>query len=176
VATTESLRRAITAVFGLSVDILPVTVVFVYGTLTDRTRVSELLSEYTFGPAAVCDGVQRVDGRYPTLIPGGQTTGRLLATTELDRLDGYEGVDRGLYCRVSIPVRSAEASEVSDRSRSDRSAFDVDTAEVYIGDPSALGVDRQVGWPDAENFSHAVTKYVEANSVRIVMKNHTDDH
>ena len=151
-------------------------VVFVYGTLTDRTRVSELLSEYTFGPAATCDGLRRVDARYPTLVPSGGAPGRLLATTELDRLDRYEGVESGLYCRVSVPVRSDGVSESSGRTRSDRSAFDVDTAEVYIGNPSGLGVGRQVGWPDAENFSHAVTKYVEANSVRIVMKNHTDDH
>ena len=146
-------------------------VVFVYGTLTDRTRVAELLTEYTIGPAAVCEGLHRVDGRYPTLGPGGEATGQLLATPECDRLDSYEGLDRGLYCRVSVPVGSPEAAGMGDRPQSERSPFDSDTAEVYIGDPSALGVGRRVGWPDAGSFRQSVVEYVKTHSVRIVMKN-----
>lgn len=73
------------------------SVVFVYGTLTEPANVSRLLDEYSFGPAAVCYGLERIDGRYPTLTPGERAVGQLLATPEIDRLDDYEGVDRGLY-------------------------------------------------------------------------------
>lgn len=169
--TTNSPRRAITAALGVSVDSSAVRVVFVYGTLTDRTRVAELLTEYTLGPTAVCDGLERVDAQYPTLGPGGQVTGRLLATTELDRLDDYEGVDRGLYCRLGIPVQTEAASGIGDRPRSDRSTFDVDSAEVYIGNPSALGVAEQVDWPAAEGFRQSVAEYLKTHSVQIVVKN-----
>ncbi|UWM54145.1 hypothetical protein N0B31_18760 [Salinirubellus salinus] len=46
--------------------------VFVYGTLTDSdvaTRVLGDASEY--GPDARLTGLHPVDGRYPTLAPGG---------------------------------------------------------------------------------------------------------
>jgi len=150
----------------------------VYGTLTDRQQVSTLLTEFTFGPSAVCHGLQRVDGRYPTLVPGGEVAGRLLSTPELDRLDRYEGVDRGLYCRVMVPVQSARSSETNDADQNDadHSAFDVETAAVYVGEPSKIGVGPEVGWPDAEGFSQSVTTYIETNSVQITVEPARDDY
>lgn len=77
--------------------------VFVYGTLTEPERVSSVLettrtdaADAFVGPATL-EGLHRVDGRYPTLAPGGSVDGRLLTVDEtaLARLDRYEGVDRG---------------------------------------------------------------------------------
>ena len=135
------------------------TVVFVYGTLTDREQVSTLLTEFTFGPSAVCHGLQRVDGRYPTLVPGGEVTGRLLSTPELDRLDRYEGVDRGLYHRFSVPVVDEIAPTVS-----------VETATVYIAEPAGLGIDTapDAGWPGSGAFADRVADYLAAHPVRII--------
>jgi len=155
-----------------------VTVVFVYGTLTDREQVSTLLTEFTFGPSAVCHGLQRVDGRYPTLVPGRKVTGRLLSTPELDRLDRYEGVDRGLYCRVRVPLESTRGSEPndSDQNDADHSAFDIETAAVYVGEPSKIGVEPAIGWPEAGCFTQSVTAYLETHPVRITVEPATDDH
>ena len=142
------------------------TVVFVYGTLTDVTRVSELLTAYTFGPQAVCHGLRRVDGRYPTLAPGEEVSGRLLATPEIERLDSYEGVDRGLYRRVRVPLRAEQASGATDRSAATRSAFGVDTAVVYIGEPTGLGIE-EVEWPGSGSFEQRVGEYIHRQNVRI---------
>jgi len=140
-------------------------VVFVYGTLTDPQQVSRLLEEYRFGPSAVCHGLQRIDGRYPTLVPGGQVAGRLLVTNEVDRLDEYEGLDRGLYCRVSAPLVDPH-SLAADENR----LVAVDTAEIYIGNPTAIGVSKQTDWPEAGPFNHCVKQYVETNNIRIEVK------
>lgn len=139
-------------------------VVFVYGTLTDPQQVSRLIAEYRFGPSAVCHGLRRVDGRYPTLVPGEQVAGRLLVTTELDRLDEYEGLDRGLYCRVSVPLVDPPAT-------ADSLTVDVDTVDLYIGHPTAVGVSEQSDWPETGSFKQCVKKYVEANNVKISMIN-----
>ncbi|WP_440988634.1 gamma-glutamylcyclotransferase family protein [Haloarchaeobius baliensis] len=107
--------------------------VFVYGTLTDAERVDELLHDWSFGPDAVLRGAHRVDGRYPTLAPGGETAGRLLRTPETAALDSYEGVDRGLYRRVAVRRRDGEGAPV----------------HVYVGAPAELGVaDATADWPD----------------------------
>ncbi len=71
--------------------------VFVYGTLTDPERVASVVETFEFVGDATLVGLHRVDGRYPTLAPGGQTDGKLLETPEMDALDSYEGVARGLY-------------------------------------------------------------------------------
>ena len=78
--------------------------VFVYGTLTDPETVAEVLDSYVFVGAAVLHGLHAVDGRYPTLAPGGSVGGRLLRTDAVAALDEYEAVEDGLYTRVSVPV------------------------------------------------------------------------
>lgn len=138
------------------------TGVFVYGTLTDPKQVSTLLDEYEFGPSVVCQGLKRADGQYPTLVPGDQVSGRLLYTPELDRLDSYEGVDRGLYCRVSLPfVDPRDTTET--------------TVEVYIGDPIKLGVGETAQWPGSGPFEQQVNAYISANPVSLKVKTETDD-
>ena len=53
--------------------------VFVYGTLTDREQVEALLDRFTLGSNATLRGLQRIEGRYPTLAPGGEYRGQLVA-------------------------------------------------------------------------------------------------
>lgn len=138
------------------------TGVFVYGTLTDPEQVSRLLDAYEFGPRAVCQGLERVDGQYPTVVPGDQVSGRLLYTPHLDRLDSYEGVDRGLYCRLSVPLgRSEDPTET--------------TVDIYIGNPIKLGVSKTPIWPGSGPFEQQVAEYIEVNPVSVKMKAATDD-
>lgn len=111
--------------------------VFVYGTLTERDRVATVLgddADYEFVGRVTLEGLHRVDGQYPTLVPGGSVDGRLLAVDDagLERLDRYEGVERGLYVRVAVPVTDAAGT-------------DGGQCWVYVGDPARLGVD--VPWP-----------------------------
>lgn len=129
--------------------------VFVYGTLTDDAQVAALLDSYRFVGEAVCVGFRRVDGRYPTLVPGESVTGRLLETSEIDRLDRYEGVDRGLYHRVSVSLASSLASTVS-----------ATTASVYLAAPSALGLgslDRY--WPGEGSFRARVDRHLSTTHI-----------
>lgn len=118
--------------------------VFVYGTLTDPARASAVLETWSYESAAVLKGLHRVEGTYPTLAPGGSTAGRLLRTPERDRLDAYEGVDRGLYVRESIPS-------------------DTGPIEVYIGDPDRL--EAPGTWPGTGAFPDRVRHYIAANDV-----------
>jgi len=127
--------------------------VFVYGTLTEPERVGRVLDSYVFvGPAAL-DGMHAVQGRYPTLAPGGSVGGRLLRTDDVGALDDYEGVDSGLYVRASVPFRGDGP----------------ETVEVYVGDLSALDVAEAVRWPgdDDANLARRVADYVEANDVAV---------
>ena len=124
--------------------------VFVYGTLTAPDRVGELLDSFVFVGAATLQGLHAVEGQYPTLAPGGRVAGRLLRTDEIDRLDRYEGVDRGLYVRISVPVEGVRSDE----------------AAVYVGDPQRLGVD--VEWPGTGPFRDRVAEYIATENVRIV--------
>lgn len=132
-------------------------VVFVYGTLTDPGCAERVLGrsegiggptpgdgiDYEFVGKATLDGLRRVEGEYPTLVPGGSTEGRLLRTTSrgIERLDAYEGVDRGLYVRVPIP-----------RERDGR-------VQTYVGDPERLGV--KADWPGKGTFRERVLAAVE---------------
>ena len=131
--------------------------VFVYGTLTDPDRVDELLTDYAFGGDAVLEGLHRVEGVYPTLAPGGRVAGRLLATTEIDRLDRYEGVGSGLYARVDVSVADsfAEADELKES----------DTVAVYIGDSAAL--DASAEWPGEGPITVRAERYVRERGVRV---------
>ncbi|WP_175529240.1 gamma-glutamylcyclotransferase family protein [Natronorubrum texcoconense] len=122
--------------------------VFVYGTLTDSEQVESLLGDgpgtyESLGPATL-EGFHRVDGAYPTLLPGGTVDGELLAVDDraLERLDRYEGVDRGLYVRVTVP------------------RADGGSAQLYVGDPDKLGVAVDGVWTDDRPFADAVRAYI----------------
>lgn len=119
--------------------------VFVYGALTSPTRVAEVVDSYAFVGPARLDGLHLVVGRYPTLGPGGEAAGRLLRTEDVDRIDQYEGVDDGLYVRVSVP------------------RTDGGEAAVYVGDPDRL--DADVTWPGTGTFADRVRAYLERSSV-----------
>jgi gamma-glutamylcyclotransferase (GGCT)/AIG2-like uncharacterized protein YtfP len=151
--------------------------VFAYGTLTDPEQVAAVLDDPTavdgsdsgedtwrFVGDATLDGLQRVEGRYPTLAPGSSTRGRVLRVDEgrdsdLDRrtLDAYEGVDRGLYVRVGVP-RSLDGER-----------GEADSVAVYVGDPVRLGVEPEVEWPGSGDLESRVQSYVEDHAVRIVV-------
>ena len=123
---------------------------FVYGTLSDPDRAREVLGHADFGPSARLVGLGRASGRYPTLVPGGETEGRRLRLREGDlaAVDAYEGVDRGLYVRVRVPGEAGDPW-------------------TYVGDPDALGVDA--GWPGDGPLAARVERYVETNDVRVVV-------
>lgn len=128
--------------------------VFVYGTLTEPDRVGEVVSSYVFVGPAVLRGMHAVEGRYPTLAPGGEVAGRLLRTAEIDALDAYEGVDRGLYVRVTVP-----SDEDSDG--------EGDETAVYVGDPDLLEVRETVEWPGDGPLRDRVVEFVRRNEVCI---------
>lgn len=117
--------------------------IFVYGTLTDPETAGSVLDEFEFAGEATLVGLHRVDGEYPTLAPGGRVDGRILVTDDIESLDRYEGVDRGLYLRVPIPVDSGE---------------DHDHVETYVGDPSRLGV--AADWPGEGTFPQRVRSFL----------------
>jgi hypothetical protein len=124
---------------------------FVYGTLTDPGRVDDLLDGWAFGPTATLRGLHRVSGRYPTLAPGGETTGRILRVEDIDALDAYEGVDRGLYTRVGVP-------------RDDREG----QVQTYVGDPTRLGVADPVDWPGTGTLFERIESFVAAHCTVIL--------
>lgn len=120
---------------------------FVYGTLVDPSVADEVLEAYAYGPDAVLAGLGRVEGRYPTLAPGGTTDGRILRTEDVDALDRYEGVDRGLYVRVRVP------------------RTDGGWVETYVGDPDAL--DAPAWWPWRGALADRVRAYVREHGVTV---------
>ncbi|MFD1586097.1 gamma-glutamylcyclotransferase [Halorientalis brevis] len=124
--------------------------VFVYGTLTDPDKASAVLDRFEYAGDAVLSGLHRVDGTYPTLAPGGEVEGRLLSTDEIRALDHYEGVDRGLYSRVTVPLADEAARE---------------SVAVYVGDPAAL--DAPVEWPGTGPFAERARAYVDAHDVHV---------
>ncbi|MHB9287555.1 gamma-glutamylcyclotransferase [Halobacteriales archaeon Cl-PHB] len=125
------------------------TDVFVYGTLSDADRAADLLDDFAYEGNATLEGLQRFDGGdYPTLVPGGSVDGRILRTLTIDRLDAYEGVDRGLYVRVTVPTAEGDA------------------VETYVGDPAELGV--AADWPGEGTFADRVEDYVADGSVRVI--------
>ena len=114
--------------------------VFVYGTLTNPERVADVVDSYVFVGPATLSGLPLVEGRYPTLAPGGEAAGRLLRTDDVASIDAYEGVDDGLYVRVSVP------------------RTDSGTAAVYVGDPDRL--DAAATWPEGDGFEARVRAYL----------------
>lgn len=121
---------------------------FVYGTLTAPATADKLLESWHYDGEATLVGLHRVDGEYPTLVPGGTVTGRILVTDDPETLDRYEGVDRGLYVRVTVPHESG------------------DTVETYIGNPERLGVETvETPWPDKGSFAQRVENYLTDNEI-----------
>jgi gamma-glutamylcyclotransferase (GGCT)/AIG2-like uncharacterized protein YtfP len=129
--------------------------VFVYGTLTNPAQVAEVVDAYVFVGPAVLEGLHAVEGRYPTLAPGGQVAGRLLRTESIAALDAYEGVDSGLYVRVSVPVGGGDMPDTPE------------SIEVYVGDPAQLDVSESVTWPGKGPLRERVTRYVDDHEVSI---------
>ena len=133
--------------------------VFVYGTLTDSERVATVLecdpadAADAFVGRATLEGLHRLEGRYPTLAPGGSVEGRLLAVDEpeLATLDAYEGVDAGLYVRVAVPVVSSAPDDADRR------------CQVYVGDPDRL--DAAATWPGPGPFRERVRRVVSRSDV-----------
>jgi len=125
--------------------------VFVYGTLTEPERVAEVLDSYVFVGPATLDGLRLVEGRYPTLAPGGETAGRLLRTEAVEALDAYEDVDGGLYVREAVPL--------------DAPTGHPDTAAVYVGDPDRLDADAT--WPGTGPFAERVRSVLADRDVRV---------
>lgn len=121
--------------------------VFVYGTLTDPVQADAILNTWCYGPDAVLDGLHRVEGEYPTLTPGGTVEGRILQTDDVDALDRYEGVDRGLYVRAKVPN------------------VDGGMVAVYVGDPDRL--DAPVSWPATGDFAARIAWYVRKHGVTV---------
>lgn len=129
--------------------------VFVYGTLTSPKTVASVVDSYAFLGSATLVGLHPVQGDYPTLAPGGRTGGRLLRTDDVDALDAFEGVDRDLYARFSVPLDGAVEGNPTN------------TAEVYVGDPAALNVDETADWPEGNGFEDRVERYIATEGVRV---------
>ncbi|SDG14645.1 Gamma-glutamyl cyclotransferase, AIG2-like [Halorubrum xinjiangense] len=125
--------------------------VFVYGTLTEPDAVAEVADSFVFVGPATLDGLRLVEGRYPTLAPGGETAGRLLRTEAVDALDAYEDVDGGLYVREPVPL--------------DATADYPETAAVYVGDPDRLDADAT--WPGSGPFAERVRSVLDERGVRV---------
>jgi gamma-glutamylcyclotransferase (GGCT)/AIG2-like uncharacterized protein YtfP len=126
--------------------------VFVYGTLTDHAQAARVVSKFEFRGPATLDGLHRVEGEYPTLAPGGEVAGRLLRTTDIEALDAYEGVERGLYVRVSVPWKGPKGNDETEGE-----------VAVYVGDPDALGADA--AWPGDGTFAERVRRFVRDEGV-----------
>ena len=120
--------------------------VFVYGTLTDPASVASVVDEFAFGPDAELRGLHRVEGRYPTLAPGGRTAGRILRVDDVAAVDTYEGVEGGLYVRVAVALVGTD-----------------ETVAVYVGDPSRLDADAT--WPGARAFAERVRSHLAERDV-----------
>jgi len=125
--------------------------VFVYGTLTEPDAVADVADSFVFVGSATLSGLRLVEGRYPTLAPGGETAGRLLRTEAVDALDAYEDIDGGLYVRESVPL--------------DAPVDYPDAAAVYIGDPDRLDADAT--WPGTGPFPDRVRSVLAERDVRV---------
>ncbi|QLG63764.1 gamma-glutamylcyclotransferase family protein [Halorarum salinum] len=173
--------------------------VFVYGTLTNPDRVRTVVDSFVFVGPAVLEGLRVVDGECPTLAPpadgggsgssdggsnvdasnadasgggmaGPDVAGRLLRTNEVDALDAYEGVEDGLYVRVSVPVvdetaGSRTTGHEAGASRSDGAAEGAGEAAVYVGDPDRLGA--PAAWPGDGPLRERVERVLRERPVEV---------
>jgi len=125
--------------------------IFVYGALTEPERVAAVADSFVFVGPATLDGLRLVEGRYPTLAPGGETAGRLLRTEAVDAIDAYEGVEGGLYVRETVPLDAPDDYP--------------EAAAVYVGDPDRL--DANATWPGSGPFAERVAASLERADVRV---------
>lgn len=139
---------------------------FAYGTLTDPDRAGSVLDGFEYRGEAVLDGLHRVEGRYPTLAPGGTTVGRILRTEDVAALDSYEGVDRGLYVRVAVPGYGTRAGA------GDGTHDYGGEVQVYVGDPARLDADAE--WPGDGPFEERVERYLREADVEVRRTPSTD--
>lgn len=139
---------------------------FAYGTLTDPDRAASVLDGFEYRGEAVIDGLHRVEGRYPTLAPGGTTDGRILRTDDVAALDSYEGVDRGLYVRVAVPCYgTGDGTEDGTQNYGGE-------VHVYVGDPARLDADAE--WPGGGPFEERVERYVREADVEVLRSSVTE--
>ncbi|MFC4358024.1 gamma-glutamylcyclotransferase [Halobium salinum] len=131
---------------------------FVYGTLTDPEQVARVVDSYAFVGGAVVSGLHPVEGRYPTLAPGGEVAGRVLRTDDVDALDRYEGVDAGLYVRVTVPWADPPGPPAGAAGEG---------VAVYVGDPARLGVEEAVDWPGEGSLRDRVEHHLADAAVSI---------
>lgn len=89
---------------------------------------------------------------------GAEVAGRLLRTDEVTALDAYEGVDEGLYVRVTVPV-------VDEGAVAGEGPTGTDEAAVYVGDPERL--DAPATWPGTGPFGERVVAGVDTRGVRV---------
>ncbi|MFC6992796.1 gamma-glutamylcyclotransferase family protein [Haladaptatus sp. GCM10025707] len=124
--------------------------VFVYGTLTERKTVEDVVSSYEFFGDAVLEGLKVVSGNYLTLgpAPGSEVEGKLLRTADIRSLDAYEGVESGLYVRVDVPGPDRDIA-------------------LYVGDPERLAVSEPVEWPGSGSFEARVTRYLQEKPIQV---------
>ncbi|AHG00192.1 gamma-glutamyl cyclotransferase [Halostagnicola larsenii XH-48] len=177
--------------------------VFVYGTLTDAARVENVLDETGREPGstdnarafdaafvgdATLEGLHRVDGAYPTLVPGGCVTGRVLSIDEshLGALDAYEGLAQGLYVRAGLPrIQRGESPATSPVDDFEVAVYDEpgtvpaqgpDLESIvwtYIGDPDRLGIEpeREIEayWPGSSPFRERVHRFLNRNRIVVLI-------
>lgn len=102
------------------------TLIFVYGTLkTGGVNHAQMAGQRFAGPAKLVPGFTLYSlGEYPGLVVDplarDGVTGEIWAvdSTALDRLDAFEGVDKGLYARVPAPLATwAEALSSTESKR-----------------------------------------------------------
>jgi len=142
--------------------------IFVYGTLTEHSTAASVLEEFRYEGRAVLEGLHRVEGRYPTLLPGGEVEGQLLVTEDVHALDGYEGVDDGLYARVSLPAdgdRELPGGEEPAPAGDEAGSEGEKAVQTYVGNPARLGVADE--WPGEGPFASRVRAYVNENQILV---------
>ena len=116
---------------------------FVYGTLTDRSRLAAVV-----GPSITWRVVGRASvggalydcGEYPALVASAASDDSVLGVLlefdddrALARLDAYEGIDSGLYIRTELEVRLRDGAR--------------QTAWGYVYNRSTAGLPRIRAWP-----------------------------
>ena len=125
--------------------------VFAYGPLTEPAVVGRVLDSFVFVGAATLTGLRPVEGERPTLVPGGETAGRILRTDDLAPLDASERVGTGRAVRMAAPFVAPDGYPA--------------TVSLYVRDPDRVGADAT--WPGAASFATRVKTYQTGCDVRV---------